>query len=76
MSAAFLGAVAAVLLLILLLIFMLENTESVAVHFLGAHGHLALGLALLVAAVAGALIVSVLGLGRIVQLRRATRRLR
>jgi uncharacterized integral membrane protein len=73
-SAAFIAASAALVLLVLLLVFMLENTERVAIHFLGAKGHLSLGLALLVAAVGGGLIVAVLAIARIVQLRRLARR--
>ena len=69
-SAAFVGAVAGLLVLVLLLVFILENTESVTVNFLGASGRLGLGLALLVAAVAGALIVAILGVARIAQLRK------
>jgi uncharacterized integral membrane protein len=69
-SAAFVGAVAGLLVLVLLLVFILENTESVTVNFLGASGRLGLGLALLVGAVAGALIVAILGVARIAQLRK------
>lgn len=69
-SAAFVSAVAGLLVLVLLLVFILENTESVTVNFLGASGRLGLGLALLVAAVAGALIVAILGIARIAQLRK------
>jgi len=73
-SAAFVGAVAGLLVLVLLLIFILENTESVTVNFLGASGRLGLGLALLVAAVAGALVVAILGVARIAQLRKLGKR--
>jgi uncharacterized integral membrane protein len=66
-------AVAAVVL-ILLLIFILENLKSADVSFFGAHAHLPLGVALLLSAAAGALIVIIPGTGRIVQLRRTARR--
>jgi len=73
-SSAFVAAVVGVLLLLLLLIFILENTETVTVNFLGAKGHLGLGVALLLSAVGGALIVAILGAARIAQLRRVKRR--
>jgi uncharacterized integral membrane protein len=60
--------------LILLLIFILQNTASVKINFLGAHGHVPLGIALLVAAVAGGLLVVIVGAARIARLRLRTRR--
>ncbi|MGH2833933.1 MAG: lipopolysaccharide assembly protein LapA domain-containing protein [Solirubrobacteraceae bacterium] len=56
--------------LILLLIFILENTQQVKISYLGATGHLALGIALLLAAAAGALLTALIGGARILQLRR------
>ena len=73
-STAFSGVVAAAIVLILLLIFILENTASVKISFLGAGGRIALGVALLLAAVGGALIVGILGAARIAQVRRHARR--
>jgi lipopolysaccharide assembly protein A len=46
----------------------------VDIAYFGAHGHLPLGVALLLAAVAGALLVLIPGTVRIVQLRKAARR--
>lgn len=66
--------VVAALVLLLLLIFVLQNGQSAHVSFLGAHGSLPLGIALLLAAIAGVLIVAVPGSGRILQLRRLARR--
>ncbi len=60
--------------LLLLLIFILENGKSVDIAYFGAHGHLPLGVALLLAAVFGTLLVVVPGGGRILQLRMAARR--
>ena len=62
------------LVLLLLLIFILENGQRADIGFFGAHGHLPLGVALLLAAVGGALLVIIPGTGRIVQLRLAARR--
>jgi uncharacterized integral membrane protein len=61
-------ALSAVVLL-LLLIFILENGHHADIAFFGAHVSAPLGVALLLAAVAGALIVIIPGTGRIIQLR-------
>ena len=60
--------------LLLLLIFILENGQRVDIGFFGAHGHLPLGVALLLAAVLGVLLVVIPGTGRILQLRVVARR--
>ena len=60
----------AVLLAILLIIFLAQNTRTVAVHFLGLSGSTSLALMLLIAAVAGALITVIAGSARIIQPRR------
>lgn len=73
-SAAFQGLVAGAIVLILLLIFILENTQSVKVSYIGASGHLSLGVALLLAAVGGGLLVGILGAARIAQVRRHAKR--
>lgn len=62
------------LLLLLLLIFILENGHRVSISYFGAHGHLPLGVALLLAAVIGVLLVVIPGTGRIIQLRVVARR--
>jgi uncharacterized integral membrane protein len=62
------------LILLLLLIFILENSSKVAISFFGASGHLPLGVALLLAAVLGVLLVALPGTARILQLRRTARR--
>ncbi len=62
------------LVLLLLLIFILENGQRATVSFFGAHGHLPLGVALLLAAVMGVLLVVIPGTARIVQLRLVARR--
>jgi lipopolysaccharide assembly protein A len=66
------GSFAVVLLL--LLIFILENGRGVDVAYFGAHGHLPLGVALLLAAVLGVLMVVIPGSARIIQLRVTARR--
>src|SRR5450755_2222786 len=62
------------LILLLLLIFILENGQRANIGYFGAHGHLPLGVALLLAAVLGVLLVVIPGTGRIVQLRLVARR--
>ncbi len=59
--------------LLLLLTFILENSQRVDISFFGAHGHLPLGVALLLAAVLGVLLVVIPGTARIVQLRMVAR---
>jgi lipopolysaccharide assembly protein A len=54
-------------------VFILENTESVKISYFGASAHLPLGVALLVAALGGALLVGIVGTARIMQLRRYVR---
>ena len=60
--------------LVLLIVFIIENGQHVKVSFFGATGHPPLAIALLIAAVAGAVIVLLAGSVRIMQLRLATRR--
>jgi len=61
-------------ILLLLLIFVLQNGTQVSVSYLGMHGHLPLGVALLLAAVSGVLLVVLAGAARISQLRATARR--
>jgi uncharacterized integral membrane protein len=55
--------------LLLLLIFILQNSRTAEVSYFGAHGHLPLGVALLLAAVSGVLLIALPGAARITQLR-------
>lgn len=68
------AAIGAAIGILLLLIFILQNTEQVEVSLFGANPDLPLGVALLLAAVLGALIVALIGTARIVQLRMVARR--
>ena len=69
-SAAWVGVCAAAAVLVVLIVFMLQNTRSVEITFLGMHGTLPLALALLIAGVGVAIIAMVVGAARITQLRR------
>ena len=62
------------LLLLLLAIFILQNTQKVEVTFFGWNGQAPLAATLLIAAVAGALVVAAAGALRILQLRRRIKR--
>lgn len=73
-SGLYIGLVLAAVVLIFLLIFIIQNNVPVVITFLGFTGTLPSGVALLLSAVAGALLVAIPGSGRILQLRRAARR--
>jgi uncharacterized integral membrane protein len=73
-SALWIGLIVAAILLILLLIFIAQNSKTVPIHFLGASGHISLAVALLLSAVVAALLVAIPGSVRIYQLRRLVKR--
>jgi uncharacterized integral membrane protein len=73
-SAAWLGIWAGVVALILLIIFVAQNTANVEINFLWMTGHFSLAVALLVAGVCGAIIAMAVAAARIVQLRRLVHR--
>ena len=60
--------------LLLLLVFILENGQRVEVSYFGAHWHQPLGVTLLLAAVLGFLLAVIAGFRRLVRGRRAARR--
>ena len=68
--------IAGVLALIVLVIFIAQNAQAVKLSFLGAQVRLSVGVALLLAAIAGALLMAAAGTARITQLRRAIHRTR
>jgi uncharacterized integral membrane protein len=75
-SAVWVATGAALLLLILLIVFMLQNSTKVDVEFLGLTGTIPLGMALLIAAVGGGVLVAIAGAARVIQLRIGARRTR
>lgn len=75
-SAAWVATGVALLLLILLVVFILENSTKVEVQFLGMSGTIPLGMALLIAAVGGGVVVAIAGVARVTQLRMNARRTR
>ena len=66
--------IAAVVGLVVVMIFIIQNAHAVNISFLGAHLRLSLAVALLLAAIAGALLMAAAGTARITQLRRFIRR--
>jgi len=74
LSGAWTAAIVAVVLVVAMLIFILQNEHEVHISFVSLHGQLPLGVALLFSAVIGAAIVLVRGTARILQLRRVAKR--
>jgi lipopolysaccharide assembly protein A len=66
--------IAGAVVLVVVLIFIIENAHAVTITFFGAHLRISLAVALLLAAVAGALIMAAVGTARITQLRMSMRR--
>jgi uncharacterized integral membrane protein len=64
----------ALVILVLLVIFILQNQELVLVKFFGLEGAISLGIALFIAAVGGSVLVAIAGAARIIQLRAAAHR--
>jgi uncharacterized integral membrane protein len=62
------------LILILLLVFILQNTDSATIHFFAWEWNLPVGVGILLAAVCGGLLTVAAGTARIIQLRRAAKR--
>jgi uncharacterized integral membrane protein len=75
-SAVWFGVWAGVFGVILLIIFVAQNTASVEINFLWLSGSISLALALLIAGVAGAAVAMGVAAARIIQLRRMFRRSR
>jgi uncharacterized integral membrane protein len=66
--------VVGLIVLVILLVFILENGQRAKVSFFGAQTHLPQGVALLFAAVIGGFFVALAGAARILQLRTRARR--
>jgi uncharacterized integral membrane protein len=68
------GSILSALVLLFLLVFILQNRDPVNISFFAFNGTLPTGVALLLAAIAGILLVAIPGSLRILQLRRVARR--
>ncbi len=75
-SAAWAGIVVAVLFGVALIDFIAQNTNDVRIEFFSVSGRLPIAVALLAAALAGAVVVLAVGVGRVAQLRFNMRRQR
>jgi lipopolysaccharide assembly protein A len=73
-SGVWIGLIATALFVILLIIFIAQNSRRVSLHFFGWHGQFSLALTILLSAVLGILLVAIPGSLRIFQLRRALRK--
>lgn len=76
LSGAWTAVVVGLVILIVILVFILQNQQTVQVSFLVLSGHLPLAVALLFAMILGALIVVAFGAARILQLRMVAGRAR
>lgn len=76
LSGAWTAVVVGLVILVVILVFILQNQQSVEVSFLFLSGHLPLAVALLFAMILGALIVVAFGAARIMQLRMVAGRAR
>jgi uncharacterized integral membrane protein len=73
-SGTWVAVIAGLLVLIVLLIFILQNLDPATVRFFGAEGSLPLAIAMLFSAIGGAALVALIGGARILQLRKQARR--
>ncbi len=73
-SGVWIGLIATALFLILLIVFIAQNSRKVSIHFFGWHGQFSLALTILFSAVIGVVLVAIPGTVRILQLRRALRK--
>jgi uncharacterized integral membrane protein len=73
-SALWTAVAVGLLVLAVILIFVAQNSDKVNIHFLAMDGAMPLGVALLVAALLGALLMLAIGTIRILQLRRLAKR--
>ncbi|TSD93531.1 DUF1049 domain-containing protein [Skermania sp. ID1734] len=73
-SWAWTGLVVGIIVLILLLVFILQNLDTVQIHLYFWDVSLPLGVTVLLSAIVGALIMTVVGGARIVQIRRVAKR--
>src|SRR3981081_2181728 len=76
LSGAWPALVVGIVILVVILVFILQNLQSVEVHFLFLQGQLPLAVALLFAMVLGAVVVLTFGAFRILQLRLVAREAR
>ncbi|BBZ45146.1 LapA family protein [Mycobacterium parmense] len=74
LAAAWWALVVGSIILVVLLVFVAQNTDTVALHFLVFDWTLPVGVGYLLSAVAGATIAVLVGAARMIQVRRAAKR--
>ncbi|MEV6236520.1 lipopolysaccharide assembly protein LapA domain-containing protein [Lentzea sp. NPDC051838] len=74
-SGTWIAVLIAIVVLIFLLVFILQNGDNATINFLWGQASLPLGVALLFSAIGGALLVAIVGAARILQLRRQAKRI-
>ncbi|WP_035783179.1 lipopolysaccharide assembly protein LapA domain-containing protein [Arthrobacter sp. H14] len=75
-GALWMATTASIVLLVLLIIFILQNSGRVSIVFFGLEGSVPIGMALLIAAVGGAAVVAIAGIARMARMRISARRSR
>lgn len=73
-SALWTALAAGFVILVLLLVFIMQNTDTATIHLFGWAWQLPIGVALLLGAIAGGVLVFLIGTVRILQLRRAAKK--
>jgi uncharacterized integral membrane protein len=73
-SGTWVAVIAGLLVLVVLLVFILQNLDPATVRFFGAEGSVPLAIAMLFSAIGGAALVALIGGARILQLRKQARR--
>ncbi|MBE1500454.1 putative integral membrane protein [Amycolatopsis lexingtonensis] len=73
-SGTWVAVIAGLVVLVVLLVFILQNLDPATVRFFGAEGSLPLAIAMLFSAIGGAVLVALIGGARILQLRKQARR--
>ncbi len=69
-SGTWIAVIVALVVLVFLLIFILQNLDTATVHFLGMSGSMPLAVAMLFSVIAGGALVALVGGARILQLRK------
>lgn len=73
-SGTWIAVIVALVVLVFLLIFILQNLDTATVHFLGMEGSMPLAVAMLFSVIAGGALVALIGGARILQLRKQAKR--
>jgi uncharacterized integral membrane protein len=75
-SGTWIAVIVALVVLVFLLIFILQNQDTATVHFLGMSGSMPLAVAMLFSVIAGGALVALVGGARILQLRKQAKKSR